>query len=559
MQYESRYEGRSGIANGLDRGAVGLATNTLRETTYFQGVLRDPLRLREGLAALYDVVVSDFRYKPKDRLEFFAWLEKQDRIFLANLGVKKKEIREQMEKLEARKAELDRRRGERLQPFYAARKKFFDHIYTNEYELWYLLDPVITVHPDELSFEAFSRDESTYARLGVNYHLFSKIDSFECGTTNIDFSSRLHGGLERMRTYRETSFEVNPSGFSVTHNNGEAVLEKKIDLPDSWVMGFLQVHSAMSLALTHIQLQPVELYNLCRFLRRHRAKKSPRSIRFELRVGAPVRVVLEPWDHALELDAVYEGEKDQVVRVWGRDRLRVIERLLPVSHKVDLYLSGSGLPSLYVFDLGPLTFTLGLSGWTENDWTGENKFGLLTRRLEVSNDELSRAYDTMHEIRFGKDSEIAAKSGLGMEKARSALSYLCQVGRCMLDLGGGGVYRHRDLFPEPFSPAQSAKLIDKAADEANPRAKEARAIFESDNVRIIARRQTPDGYKISGSSSGTDGKQVRPQVHVNETYQIIDASCTCSLHKKNKLTQGPCQHILALRLAHMSVLEQVNQ
>ena len=101
MEFNYRYEGRSGIANGLGSGTLGLATNTLRETTFFQGILRDPFRLREGLAALHDVVVSDFKYQPKDRVEFFAWLAEQDRRFLANLGVQEKQVREKLERLEA--------------------------------------------------------------------------------------------------------------------------------------------------------------------------------------------------------------------------------------------------------------------------------------------------------------------------------------------------------------------------------------------------------------------------------------------------------------------------
>jgi hypothetical protein len=48
---------------------------------------------------------------------------------------------------------------------------------------------------------------------------------------------------------------------------------------------------------------------------------------------------------------------------------------------------------------------------------------------------------------------------------------------------------------------------------------------------------------------------VRPLVHVDHEGHVIEASCTCGHYLKFKLTRGPCAHILALRLAHMSRLE----
>ena len=219
------------------------------------------------------------------------------------------------------------------------------------------------------------RDESTYARLAVPFTTFDRIDAFECGTTNIDFSPQLHRELERMRSYRRTQFNIEPSGLTVAGDTGLAHKEKKIDLPDSWVMGFLQVHSAMTLGLTHFAMEPVDLFNICRYLRRHRTRSSPRALRYEMEPGQPVRAVLEPWEHVIELGQAskFTGLKPQKVRTWGRNRLQILRRLLPVCKKLDVYLAGYGLPSIYVLDLGGFTFTLALSGWTDNDWTGERE------------------------------------------------------------------------------------------------------------------------------------------------------------------------------------------
>ena len=45
-------------------------------------------------------------------------------------------------------------------------------------------------------------------------------------------------------------------------------------------------------------------------------------------------------------------------------------------------------------------------------------------------------------------------------------------------------------------------------------------------------------------------------LHVDHEGRIIEGSCTCRYYHKHQLTRGPCEHILALRLAHMSRLEQ---
>src|SRR5439155_10548794 len=115
---QRHYAGRSAIVNGLRDARVVFATNRLREPTFFRGDLAQPVLFREALATLYRVVVSDYKYRPRDRLEFRAWLEEQDQKFLDSLGMKSKQSRERLLKLEARLAELNAARTDRLRPFY---------------------------------------------------------------------------------------------------------------------------------------------------------------------------------------------------------------------------------------------------------------------------------------------------------------------------------------------------------------------------------------------------------------------------------------------------------
>ena len=50
---------------------------------------------------------------------------------------------------------------------------------------------------------------------------------------------------------------------------------------------------------------------------------------------------------------------------------------LPLAERFDVYLLGTGLPSFWVAQMGEMRLTLGLSGWTVNDWTRSAALDLL--------------------------------------------------------------------------------------------------------------------------------------------------------------------------------------
>src|SRR5207248_4809745 len=119
--------------------------------------------------------------------------------------------------------------------------------------------------------------------------------------TNVDYSLALYEEFQKLRSYRRTDFAVDPAGFAV-HTEGAAnYREEKIDLPPSWLRGFMQLQSAMSLPARRVPVSREGLYNVLAFLKRHRAAKSPRALRFELEPGRPVALVLEQWERRVGL------------------------------------------------------------------------------------------------------------------------------------------------------------------------------------------------------------------------------------------------------------------
>jgi hypothetical protein len=402
-----------------------------------------------------------------------------------------------------------------------------------------VLDPVITVHPDEVFFECFSQDESSYGRLGASYEVFKNIGNFACGTTNIDYSSALYDEFQKIRSYKTTKLEVDPSGFEVRTHGEQEFKEKKIDLPDTWVRGFLQVNSAMALPARSFDLHPMDVHNLCFVLRRHKEKKGPRSMRYRLTPGEPVRVVFDPWGTEVVCRrSEYRGKDKEEVRVWGRRRLHILERLIPVANKFTVHLLGQGLPSFYVADLGDMTFTLGLSGWTANDWATAGNFDLLAPRADVDDFTKRRVFEALKEKWLDTPDALANRVGMSRATVLGALGAWTQAGRAMFDLAKG-VYRARELSREPL-PMDKLRF-------SNPREEAATRLLQGNLVQSTMRPTTDGGMELTGT--------VKDRSHTYRASLVIDADsrvtrgeCECNYYQQNKLFKGPCEHMLALRM-----------
>ena len=191
-----------------------------------------------------------------------------------------------------------------------AQRAYFSWLLRNDPLAFVVLDPVITVHPDQVLFEVFSKDEGTYAKLGIDRDAF---DLAERAGLRHD-QHRLQPGalrrLQQMRSYRETRLSIGQEGVKLATAAAGEVLEKQIQVPDSWLRGFLQVQSAAALPRDTFRLAPIDLYNVLRHLRLHADRKGKRrGLRIELVPGEPPRLVLEPWETVLPATAgPYKGK-----------------------------------------------------------------------------------------------------------------------------------------------------------------------------------------------------------------------------------------------------------
>ena len=540
MLFNYKFHGSTAVSSNASAVDMSFAPDTLRQPTYFSGKLAKNIRFREAISALHDVVVSDLRFKPKDKTQYKEWAASQEAMWMAEFGAGyQADLKAKLDGLRKELSDLGKDRRIIMDPFYKAQRQYFDYIYQKERDTWFVLDPVITVHPDEIFFECFSQDESTYGKLGCNYDVFKQINEFECGTTNIDYSADLYNEFQKIRDYKETNFTVDPGGFQVQTTNEDAYNELKIDLPDSWVRGFLQVSSAMTLPARTFELHPMDVHNICHVLRRHKEKVGPRSIRFVLKPGEPVKMVFEPWNYELVCRrSVYLGSEPDEIRLWGRRRLLILERLIPVTQRFIVHLLGNGMPSFFIADLGLMNFTLGMSGWTANDWSRAGNFDLMAPRTEVDSFTKERIFKALRENWRESSASLSQRLGLDKKMVEGALSAYAQAGRAIYDLNQN-VYRVRELSREPLP-------MDKLRFD-NPREARATELVNAGAVNVEA-TQTPNGLKLTGTVK--DGNQTyKPELVIDKDDRIAEAKCTCHFYVQNKLYKGPCEHILALRIA----------
>lgn len=539
MIFNYKYSGSSKVESNANSTGMSFAPDTFREPTFFRGTLSKNIPFREAISALHDVVVSDLRYQPKDREEYKIWAAKQEENYLQEMVAQNEETKAKIGLVQRELNDLHKTSSKVMKPFYDARQKYFKYLYQKDRDAWFVLDPVITVHPDEVFFECFSQDESSYGRLGCSYEVFKNINEFECGTTNIDYSDALYKEFQKIRDYKTTDFVVDPSGFQVDTQNEDSFKELKIDLPDSWVRGFLQVSSAMTLDAVEFDLHPMDIHNFCFILKRYKEKKGPRSIRFHLKPGEPVRVVFEPWGYELVCArSIYHGTSAKEIRIWGRRRLLILERLIPVAKSFKVKLLGTGLPSFFIADLGDMNFTLGLSGWTKNDWSRAGNFDLMAPRADVDLFTKTKIFESLKEDWFASAADLSRKMKLDRAVIQGALSAYTQAGKVMYDMNKKK-YRIRELSKDPL-PFEQLRF-------SNEREQVANELLAKGKVNTVIETLPEHKIKMNGEVQDQD-KKIQTELIIDSDQRLVEAKCQCRFFLKNKLYKGPCEHILATRL-----------
>lgn len=480
---------------------LALSTDGVRSSAAVRGEVVHPGVVRDALLTVADVLSSDLRFKAQDRSDYLAYLLKQGKQASKELW-------------NAQKAYLDAKYGEA--------------------ELGEApLDPVLSVTEAGVALEVFSRDESSYARLFIRAEAL-KDAQLVPGTTHLELSPEVVASLARIRSYRQTTLSIQPA---------EAGEERELRVPYRWVRAFSQVQAASTLPAQTFELAPVDLYNVLLTLRQNKAKTSPRALRYELVPGEAPRLVLEPWDIVLEGTAgVYQGDRPQVLRTWGRKRLMALSRLLPHAQRVTVRVMGAGLPAIYVVDLGDATLTLALSGWVDSGWAGIATFDLLA--AGPVDDLIGRRLLERLDAGPATLAELAAALGRAPNEVRQTILVEMQRGRVVHDIPAGR-YLRRDLFADPVE-LERVKFRDEREGEAH------RLLETPEQVRLTKVHDLgADGVRIEGEVEDKKAHRTyQASFTLDREGRTVDATCSSPAFRRSGLREGPTVPMIALRLAY---------
>ncbi len=576
MNLDLRYLGASEVQASGSGATVRFSPNLARSRVFFDAELLHPLRFREAMSALHDVVVGDLRFKKKDKTAYQQWKKEQaERDAQVRRALfdkaKQAELARVAKEPIPKNLDGDFKKMHRL--YWDARVRWANELSRNDPELFRHLvpcDPVVTVAPDVVFFECFSKDESAYACLTVDREALRGADA-GLGTTNVDYSLALYEHFQTLRTYRSTRLLVDPAGFEVKVEGREDYREEKIDLPPSWLRGFAQLQAAMTLPSRKVELTVEAVYSILAHLKRHREARGPRSIRFQLAPGKAPVLVLDPWgitipcrgrvaDDVPRAPSGLAGSGGQggpyrsapilasaapvaggpeEIKIWGRRRLFALARVLPLCDRIEVRLLGTGMPSIWIAHMGEMRLSLALSGWTANDWTSGANLELLGGSAAPDVRSMTALTTRLHEVQRASSEELAQAVGISQPSALASLHELAKHGQAVYDFSSD-CYRYREVMPFALSEA--------VLGPDHPELAEGRRIARGTGkagVKILRDEALPGGRRLFVFKA----LDTSCEAVVDADGAFKSAKCTCSFFFKNRLRSGPCRHLVALKLS----------
>ena len=171
--------------------------------------------------------------------------------------------------------------------------------------------------------------------------------------------------------------------------------------------------------------------------------------------------------------------------------------MLPLAERFDVHLLGTGLPSFWVTDMGDMQLTLGLSGWTTNDWTRGSALDLLAPPTPPTPELISRVAQFMQNRSASAFADIDLNCGGRPAETAAALNRLAHTGQLIHDLPNG-VYRWRQIMPMALGEAELGPENEESA--------ASKEILARKKAKLDGRTEAPNGGAVvtAITKSGTN-------------------------------------------------------
>lgn len=404
-----------------------------------------------------------------------------------------------------------------------------------------VLDPVVGIHPDGVSFEAFSQDGSALGWVHFANTVFEEPDVRRGGCTSIDYSDKLEkcfraiAPASRMRLRIGSAEGVRLEQGKKTHH------EKKIDLPDGWLRGFGELHAGLLQAAVTIPLSKADLFNILRAVKGRAPGMRGRGVVFDIQPGERVVVHVEPWDTIIRLQSPPPDVDEPIsCKIYGRRRLSLLENLIPHVDSARLHLCGSSRPSYWELMMPGARMILAMSSWTARKFTKSFTESLRGAAAPIDDATLQRAAAFLADAELVSLDELAEGLGMSADQARGVALALCRQGLAIAEPESRGL-RWRPLRYLPF-----AEIC--AAGEQSSREENAAGLIEAGKLEVLSSTEREGLRMASARCEGSAGiYDLKLTLNPDGSFAAAECACKWMTKNRNDLRGGPCKHLLALR------------
>jgi len=526
---------------------LSIGTDLNRDPVYLSGKVTNSTSFAQAMLVLGGIARTA-KPEPTDHSAYQTWVQHE---YLKVVQQKLKATTPEQQDLSS---ELDKLRSKReslsaqlkasttqiafSSLFRERRQSYQRWVRYNDKEAWLrTYDPIVSVQKDGTFFEAFSGDETIYARVFLPHEGLETTEQLAMGTTNIDFSLLMEREFERVRSYRPMNLTVGLKSVDF-QTQAAVVQEEKIALPETWVRGLAEVQSVLSLASTDFNVSAEFMAEIVTRLKSERERSGPRSLKFRLVPGEQISVEIEPWGEVIvDNFEKYEGSEPTEVRIWGRRRLFALEEILIDAQKVKVRLLGSGMPSFWTIVIDKIELTVGLSGWSTNDWASKARFSNFVSSADIQPEELEHGLKLIEEEGSIQTGDFADLLGVTAGKAATILQKLSLHGKAMFD-PERSIYRWRDLFP----------TLDIYEERDSSREEIAAIEIVKAQTISVTKDEMVKSIRNLEASVDENSKSYSPSIQLDLDFRPKTAVCNCPFYKYNKLKQGPCRHMIALSI-----------
>lgn len=367
-----------------------------------------------------------------------------------------------------------------------------------------LRDPIVSAGAERMRFEGFSSCNGVYVRLDMKPEAIDG-EFIASGTTNIDFNEPMLNALNAIQKNEKVTLAVGQHDVQVITTKAK-VVEKKVTLPPRWIKGLTSVQLYLADMDKKFELNKIQTIQLFQSLPKGNVKG---EFYITKRAGKFMFSTLETPDS---------------VRIGGIHRLRLLEGVLPIVDKINLYESSDKETCAVVCEFGKMQLLMAFSPDAYRGFSGEGKaLENMTENLPIEwvygLNSLLKSNESFDPTMLSIENDIDFGT---MENLTASLSSMGLLGYDIEERN----HFYRRL---PFKTERILSL--------NPRLKNAKKLIDNEDIQIITKRYNYIEANVKGTGV---------------THKVIldgeNQHCTCDWFTTYQGKRGICKHILGVKM-----------